>query len=153
MWLAAFVNSCRFAKKDCRLTTQKLLKSRFRCITEEHLGCGLWVKHHVNKRHIYWRVSPLLAQRKSIFYLTLELLRGYKLLLLYSTCLWRSPIQLDHLNCICVCVCFLYRCVFVHVSAHILSDVSPALLSCSCMRGKLQCYWRLTITILQLIQP
>lgn len=101
----------------------------------------------MNKRHSYLRVSPLQAQRKSIFYLTLELLRGCKLLLLYSTCSWRSPILRDRFICVrgralafCVCAC---------VSTQSLSDLYPALLSRRSMRGMLRACESHTVTILQ----
>lgn len=88
----------------------------------------------MDKRYSYWRFSMLLVYRKSIFYLTWEPLKACKLLLVYSTCLWRSPSQLDRYMCACVCV---------YVSTHVRPGVCPAL------QPTVVCAACHTITILQ----
>lgn len=54
----------------------------------------------MDKGFSYRRVSPLLGTSKFIFYLTPELLKACKLLLLYSTCLSGSASHLDRQVCV-----------------------------------------------------
>lgn len=90
--------------------------------------------------HKRFNLLKLLVWRKSIFYVALQPIKAYKLLLLHSTCLWRSP----------SCSVGIYVLVGgMPVSTHVPPDVYAAQVAHSCICSKSQGHSGHTVTILQ----